>query len=376
MSTIGQISRGIPLDVRSLAADAAIGFGVAVQPGTNKATQAKAYAGGAGTKQVQTLTFNAALIGAATGVYNITAAGAFVADNVATIKVNGRTMDSVSWASTSDAMMTAVAASIAEHEKVASAVVTSVGGTTEDDRVIVVTAANPGEVLTITVTVTGGAGQTTFSQTAGTPAGTNNTINGKIDGVAIEPVTFNTSNNQTIADLITELLEQENVLSATASDVGSVGYHNTITITTLTPGSRLVLSNFAVTGGATQATIAVAQTVAPVWPAEVIGVSLFDLSKSFTRNADGDPAVTRSYPDGAPCAVVKKGTIWVTAGATIAAQDKAAVIKVAGAGDPVAGSFVPATYVNGAGGSIETFNGRFLTAGAALAAVELEVNIL
>lgn len=373
----GEISRGLPETIISRAIGGTVAFGDPVCPGANPDKQMKKFDGAAGTKQVQTLTLNASLVGVGAGVWTLTAAAALVTDNVVAITVNNRKMASQTFATDSDTTMALVAAEIARHEAVASAVVTNDG---TNDREIVVTARNAGETLTISATVTGGAGQTTFTWAVQTGPGTNNVINGKVDGVAIEPITFGTSNNATVAALITELLEQENILSAVASDVGAVGYHNTITITTKTPGKKLTLASFAVTGGASQPTIAVAQTVAPVLPARVFGVAVQDPTKGFTRDGNGNPSVVRNYVDKDVGAIVTKGTVWVTVAVAVTAGETAAVIKVVGTEDPAVGAWVAEDYVNGAGGEIQVLNGvdtlvrgRYLSSALAAAQAELEL---
>lgn len=83
---------------------------------------------------------------------------------------------------------------------------------------------------------------------------TGNTINGKIGGVSIAAVPFNTSNAQTLTDLATAI--QASDLVATAVSNGT----NQITVTAQTAGIPSTASAFVVTGGASQATATIATT--------------------------------------------------------------------------------------------------------------------
>ena len=87
-----------------------------------------------------------------------------------------------------------------------------------------------------------------------------NVINGKVNGVAISQVTWNTNNDTTMGLLATELQSKAAITSAVASDVGAVGYDNTITCTAADEDTILALTDFLVTLGASQATITVART--------------------------------------------------------------------------------------------------------------------
>jgi hypothetical protein len=87
-----------------------------------------------------------------------------------------------------------------------------------------------------------------------------NSIAGNVDGVAITPVVFNTNHDTTIADLITELLLASGIGTAVASDVGAVGYDNTVTCTATNIDTVLTLDSFVVTLGASQPTITIVRT--------------------------------------------------------------------------------------------------------------------
>lgn len=87
-----------------------------------------------------------------------------------------------------------------------------------------------------------------------------NSIAGKVDGVAITPVVWNATHDGTIADLITELLLKAGIGAAVGSDVGGVGYNNTVTCTATNEDTVLLLENFVVTLGASQPTITISRT--------------------------------------------------------------------------------------------------------------------
>jgi hypothetical protein len=76
-----------------------------------------------------------------------------------------------------------------------------------------------------------------------------NTFNASVDGVALTPVPYNTSNTQTLTDIATALQATAGI--ATAVSDGT----DTITITSATAGIPTVVSGAVVTGGASQATV-------------------------------------------------------------------------------------------------------------------------
>jgi hypothetical protein len=83
---------------------------------------------------------------------------------------------------------------------------------------------------------------------------TGNTINGKINGVAITPVPFNTSHNQTMTDLAS-------IINALTAVDASVTAARVVTVTSHDAGIPFTATEFVVTGGATQATCTIATTV-------------------------------------------------------------------------------------------------------------------
>jgi hypothetical protein len=86
---------------------------------------------------------------------------------------------------------------------------------------------------------------------------TGNTVNGKINGVSITPVPFNTTHDQTMTDLAGVI----NALSAVDAVVTGGAGSKVITITSHTAGLAFTATEFVVTGGASQATCAIATTV-------------------------------------------------------------------------------------------------------------------
>ena len=87
-----------------------------------------------------------------------------------------------------------------------------------------------------------------------------NSIAGDVDGTPITPVVWNATHDGTIADLLTELLLASGIGAAVASDVGAVGYNNTVTITSTNIDTILTLASFVVTLGASQPTITLVTT--------------------------------------------------------------------------------------------------------------------
>ena len=78
---------------------------------------------------------------------------------------------------------------------------------------------------------------------------TSNTIDGEIDAVGIGQVTFSADHATTMALLVTELLGESTVLTATL-----IGTH-TISFRAIDPAAAFALTNWVVAAGATQTTI-------------------------------------------------------------------------------------------------------------------------
>lgn len=118
------------------------GLGATIFIGTNFAGEASYLT--VGKKQVSTLTLDAALI---TG-------------NTISAKINGGTAITQVFDTDSDTTLAAFAVKLAAHAVIDTAVVTEVGGGTDNDRVITLTALAVGVAFTVTeAAVTGGASQ-------------------------------------------------------------------------------------------------------------------------------------------------------------------------------------------------------------------------
>lgn len=84
-----------------------------------------------------------------------------------------------------------------------------------------------------------------------------NVINGKVNGVAITPVNFTTDSDTTMAALCTELASKAAISTSVASDPGAAGYDTRSTNTAAAIDTVLQLTDFVVTGGASQPTITI-----------------------------------------------------------------------------------------------------------------------
>ena len=82
---------------------------------------------------------------------------------------------------------------------------------------------------------------------------TANSFTCKVNGDVIGPVVFATDNDTTMAAIATAIQAHADVITAAASDVGTVGYDNTITVTS-EEDTEIVITEAAVTLGATQPT--------------------------------------------------------------------------------------------------------------------------
>ena len=89
---------------------------------------------------------------------------------------------------------------------------------------------------------------------------TGNEINWMYNNVAQSSISYSSSNNATMGALATAIQNLSTVSTAVASDVGAVGYFNTITVTGNADPARVLLSNFVVSGGASQAEVTLAYT--------------------------------------------------------------------------------------------------------------------
>jgi len=117
--------------------------------------------------------------------YFLTFGSAFVASNVISVSVEGTPLPSTTYATSSDATLQALATKLQQLESIESATVVVAGGnqTGTDDRVIVITGAQPGiEVSLSDITVTGGSSQpiwetqTTLQPIVGAASGTSSNL--------------------------------------------------------------------------------------------------------------------------------------------------------------------------------------------------------
>lgn len=103
--------------------------------------------------------------------YSLTMSAALVASNSVAGTVNGTALTATVFATSSDATLAALAVKIAAVSGVLSATVTSVGGTTSDDRTIVVVPSNPVTGVSLSgFTTTLGASQNTWTVTTNSAA--------------------------------------------------------------------------------------------------------------------------------------------------------------------------------------------------------------
>jgi len=86
-----------------------------------------------------------------------------------------------------------------------------------------------------------------------------NVINGKVNGTSISAITYGTSNAATLTAIAGAIANADSDVKSAVSD----GTH-TITVTTVMDAEDVVLSNFAVTAGVSQATVAITETVASI----------------------------------------------------------------------------------------------------------------
>lgn len=84
-----------------------------------------------------------------------------------------------------------------------------------------------------------------------------NVIAGTINGDAITPVNYSTDSDTTMGLLATEIASHADVATAVPSDPGGAGYDTRLTITAAAVDTPILLTSFAVTGGASQPTITI-----------------------------------------------------------------------------------------------------------------------
>ncbi len=126
-----------------------------------------------------------------------------------------------------------------------------------------------------------------------------NVVNGKVNGEAITPVTYASSHGDTMTALLAAIEALSTVKRAALMNTGS----NNRDIVIETTDEDIVLADWAVTLGVSQATIATAESGAN----EVIaGVAMFS-NQVINTNPAADPA----YAVGDVVNVLSQGSIWV-----------------------------------------------------------------
>lgn len=201
------------------------------------------------------------------GSYALKISQAFVDSNVVNCKINGVAISPVTYSTTSNALLAALADAFVALDDVADAVVLNAGAGTDDDRVIVLFAANPNQPLILSdFVVSGGSAQATatFSLSEYTTKNlvfsadlvASNTVDVSINGNAATQTVYATDNNTTVAHVATHLGELEGVGNATV--IPTAGAHdNTIRMVSLAENARLDVTNAVVASGSSQATISV-----------------------------------------------------------------------------------------------------------------------
>lgn len=197
------------------------------------------------------------------GAYALTVSEAFVTSNSITGTLNGEAF-TTPFNTDSDTTLADLAADLEALTSVGSAFVLD-AGTAGENRTIVLFAADANERLTLAdFAVAGGAtqptalfglaGQTFKLLTFSASLVASNVINLSINGTAISPVTFASSNDATVAAVATALAGLTGVGSASVVQNGSADH--SILLISLADSARLDLTAGAVTAGASQATIA------------------------------------------------------------------------------------------------------------------------
>ena len=131
-----------------------------------------------------------------------------------------------------------------------------------------------------------------------------NTINGKINNLALATTTFATDNDTTLAAVATLIQANANVSTAVAS--GTAPNQHVITVTAADPSVNLVLTDFIVAAGASQATVTINETTASGETSTGFGITVRDLA----RENDSSATVT-GYDQYDTAAIMVKGNIYV-----------------------------------------------------------------
>lgn len=135
-----------------------------------------------------------------------------------------------------------------------------------------------------------------------------NVINGTVNGVAIAPVTYATSQLVTVTALGDAIVAAALAQGIVATYVLSNSNH---TITLLTKDSSTVLASFVVTGGAGQVTATITAPTTNV-AGDFVGV-LRAAEATPARSVDG----LNGYSVGDATSIIRKGRVWVPITATV-----------------------------------------------------------
>lgn len=155
------------------------------------------------------------------------------------------------------------------------------------------------------------------------PLVTGNLIDMDVVGSPITQVPFNTDNLTTLGDIAAAIQAKTQVLSATVQGTDTILVKNQ-------PGVDVYITNALVTGGASQATIAVTGYNFYAFR----GVAALD--QSVEQDASGDAY----YKVDSPVNVLTKGTVWCQVDGTPKPDDPVALMVVVG---DYKGRFMPAT---------------------------------
>lgn len=183
-----------------------------------------------------------------------------------------------------------------------------------------------------------------------------NKINGQVNGQAIAEVTFDTDHLTTMG-LIAAAIEQiDGVASAT------VGGTNNRTITVLAEdGASIALSGFAVTAGASQATVTLSHGTTDT----LLGLAVHE------HVMPTDAGVAR-YETNSAVNVMRQGTLWVTVETSVAPGDTPYLRFAPRASNTQLGAF---RADSDSGTAIAVTGARFLTAASAGKLAQLEINL-
>jgi hypothetical protein len=183
---------------------------------------------------------------------------------------------------------------------------------------------------------------------------TDNVFNGDLLGVALGPVTFDTSSVATISLIAAAMASVDGIASATPGT-------NSITITA-DPGVNALLENMTITDGASQATMTQAKTTADVFAGAAVAQGHVEQSASGVAQ----------YAVGDAVNLLSRGRIYVPVDQTVTPADTPHLRYTAGAGASVVGSFRKDTD---SGKAMALTGCRFVQGATAGGLAILEINL-